>query len=89
MSKSSIVNPAETETESLCASESETSTHSDKSATFHSPRPTSDKSVTCKPVMNDQSTQNKIAQGNSTVQCFVPLVVKSTQTIKHMKILRN
>ena len=67
LSNSSIVNPAETETESSCASESETSTHSEKSATFHCPRPTSDKSVTCKPVMNDQSTQNKIAQRNFTV----------------------
>ena len=89
VSNASNVNPAENETESLCTSELETSTHSEKSATLHSPRPTSDKSVTCKPVMNDQSTQSNIAKRNFTVQCSVPLVVKSTQTIKNTNIVRN
>ena len=87
VSNLSNVNPAENETESSCASEPETSTHSEKSATLHSPRPTSDKSVTCKPVTNDQSTQSKIAQRNFTVQCSVPLIVKSTQTIQNTKII--
>ena len=61
VSKTSNVNPAENETESSCASEPDTSTHNEKCATLHSPRPTSDKSVTCKLVMNDQSTQSNIA----------------------------
>ena len=89
VSNASNVNPTENETESLYASEPETSTHSEKSATLHSPRPTSDKSVTCKPVTNDQSTQSNIAKRNFTVQCSVPLIVKSTQTIKNTNIVRN
>ena len=53
------------------------------------PRPTSDKSVTCKPVTNDQSTQSNIVKRNFTVQCSVPLIVKSTQTIKNTNIVQN
>ena len=89
VSNASNVNPVENETESSCASKLETSTHSEKSATLHSPRPTSDKSVTCKTVTNDQSTQSNIAKRNFTVQCSVLLVVKSTQTIKNTNIVRN
>ena len=82
VSNKSIVNTAESDTESSCASESDTSTDFEKTMKLHSTVSTSDKSLTCKPDTSDKSTQNKLSQRNFAVQFSMPLAVKGTQTLK-------